>query len=454
MSPVSRGCTSSPLHALGLTLLLAQAACTCGGDSERGGRDAGPQAVAVDIREVRRGQLRAPLTLVGTTQPWVLVTVRSRVEGRLEALAVDVGDAVKEGQELGRLDTALLDAAVHEAEAGLAQARAQEASAKAGVAQAQSALEQSRLALAQAEVEAERYARLAERGISSRQEAEQRAMAARTAQQALEAATQQVRTQESLVRAASAQVTAQEALLAAARERRSFASLRSPLTGVVLERLRAPGDLLSPSAEVLRLGDLSRVKVALSVSELELSRVVPGRQVPVRLDAFGSTPFTGVVSRVSPQADPVSRLIPVEVVVDNPEGRLASGLLARVQLEAGGEEQLLALESALIVGRGGTQRGDPAESNATPGEGSTPGATPGAGRVFVVTGGGEGSETVEARQVSTGERADGQVEILSGLREGERVVVRTQQPLKPGMTVRASALSDSGAQGRGGGSAP
>jgi HlyD family secretion protein len=455
MSPVSRGPIASPLRSLGMALLLTHAACSGGGDSKKGGKDAGQETVAVDIREVRRGQLRSPLTLVGTTQPVVQVAVRSRVEGHLETLAVDVGDAVKEGQELGRLDTALLDAAMREAEAGLAAARAQEASAQAGVAQAQSALEQSRLARSQSEVEAKRYASLAERGISSRQEAEQRAMAASTAQQAVEASTQQVRTQESLVRAASAQVTAQEALLAAARERRSFGSLRSPLTCLVVERLRAPGDLLQPGAEVLRVGDFSQVEVVLSVSELELSRVRAGRQVPVRLDAFGGTPFTGTVARISPQADPVSRLLPVEVVVDNPEGRIASGLLARVQLDTGGEERLLVLESALVVGRGGTQRGDPAEASRASADAGTPGAAPEEGRVFVVTGGSEGAEAqVEVRQVRVGERADGQVEILSGLQEGDRVVVRSQRPLKPGMAVRASALSDSGEGGRGGGGEP
>lgn len=424
--------------ALGLGLFLFFTGCSCGGESRKGGRDAGTGAVAVDVKEVKRGRLRSPLTLVGTTQPLQEVAVRSRVEGHLEVLSVDVGDAITANQELGRLDPAILDTEVREAEAAYAGAQAEAASAAAGVAQSRSALEQSRLALAQAEVEAQRYQGLAERGISSRQEAEQRATAARTAQQALQAATQQVVTQESLTAAAAARVRAQEALLVAAKERRSFAILRSPIAGRVMARSQSQGDLVRAGDEVLRIGDFSQVEVAVSVSELELARVKTGQKVPVRIDAFGDTAFNGTVARVSPQADPVSRLIPLEVVLDNPEGRIGSGMLARVQFDNGGEEQLLVLESALVVGEG--QR-----------DGGRSGAS-GEGRVFVVTGGeANGGGQVEARQVRVGERGDGQVEILSGLQEGDRVVVRSQRPLQSGTVVTPSALSDSGAQGQGGG---
>jgi len=130
--------------------------------------------------------------------------------------------------------------------------------------------------------------------------------------------------------------------------------------------------------------------------------------------------------------------VPLEVVLENPEGRIGSGLLARVQLDNGGEEQLLVLESALVVGEGPRDAGRPAAS--------------GEGRVFVLTGAeGNGTGQVETRAVRVGERGDGQVEILSGLQEGDRVVVRTQRPLQPGTVVQPSALSDTGPQGQGGG---
>lgn len=444
MRLVMRERRGRPLAASWLALLVVLGACSPGGGGgggDGGSGDGGERAVAVDVRQARRGRLSAPLTLVGTTQPRELVSVRARVEGHLESLRVDVGDRVSAGQELGRLDTSLLDAAVREAESGVAGARAEAASAEAGVVQARSALEQARLALQQAEVEQERYARLAERGIASRQEAEQRATTARTARQAVEAATQQVLAQESLAAAAAARVRAQGALVTGAQQRREFTVLRSPLDGLVVARLFAPGDLVQVGGEVLRVGDFSSVEVALSVSELELSRVEPGRKVPVRLDAFPDRVFTGTVARISPQADPVSRLVPVEVSLDNPEGRIGSGLLARVQLDDGGEERLLVLESALQVDR---PRGPP--GTAGPRQGPDGGAAlppeGGEGRVFVVREGSGRGPQVQAREVRVGARADGQVEILSGLEEGDRVVVRSEKPLQPGMRVRPSALSD------------
>jgi HlyD family secretion protein len=438
----------------GLALILLHVACTRGPEEGGNGRDGGNGAVAVDVKEARLGRLRAPLTLVGTTQPKELVAVRARVEGHLEKLAVDVGDTVKEGQELGRLSTALLNAEVRETEAGLAEARSEVASAEAGVAQARSALEQARLAQAQAQVEARRYERLARRGIASRQEAEQRTTEARTARQAVRAAAQQVRTQRSLVSAAKARVRAQAALLAAARERRSFATLHSPVNGRVVERFHSVGDLVLAGNEVLRVGDFSQVEVALSVSELELSRVKPGQRVPVRLDAFGDTPFTGTVARVSPQADPLSRLVPVEVTLDDTGGRIGSGLLARVQLDTGGEERLLVLESALAVDQpdAGSGLSSAQGGSGTGADNGFQEAPSDEGRVFVVTGAADGGGArVEERRVRLGARADGQVEILSGLREGDRVVVRGERPLRTGMEVRPSALSDGVAPERGDG---
>jgi len=458
MSSLKNDRTPRPPRTVGLVLLLVLGACARGpeggGGRQGGAGDGGQGAVAVDVKEARRGQLRAPLTLVGTTQPVELVAIRARVEGYLERLAVDVGDTVKEGQELGRLSTALLDAEVHQTEAGLAEARSEVASAEAGVAQARSALEQARLAQVQAQVEAKRYQRLAQRGIASRQEAEQRATQARTAQQAVRAASQEVRTQRSLVSAAKARVRAQSALLAASRERRSFASLRSPMDGRVVERVHSLGDLVQAGNEVVRVGDFSQVEVAVSVSELELSRVKPGQKVSLQLDAFGDTPFTGTVARVSPQADPRSRLVPVEVVLDNPGGRIGGGLLARVRLDNGGAEQLLVLESALRVDQPGAPGGlsDAQGGSGTETDGGLPEASPDEGRVFVVTGGADGGGArVEERQVRLGARADGQVELLSGLREGDRVVVRSERPLKPGSEVRPSALSDAPAPEGGGG---
>jgi HlyD family secretion protein len=413
-------------HLFGVVLTSTLWAASCkGGESKAARLDAG-QAVSVDEKTAQRGRIRGSRVLVGTTQPVEQVAVRSRVEGHIESLTVDVGDSVKKDQELGRVDPTLLDAAYREAQAAVAAARAQAARAHAAVAQAESAQEQSRLAATQAQVEAKRYEGLSEKGIASRQEAEQRATAAKSAEKALDAAAQQIRTEESLREAAEAQVQAQAALLSAARERRSFATLRSPMAGRVVARLHSAGDVVLAGAEVFRIGDFSRVEVALSISELELSRVERGKTVRVRLDAFPEEVFTGTIARISPQADPASRLVPLEIVLENPKERIGAGLLARVELDEGGGEAVVVPESALSVMQ--------AKQDA--------GATDATATILVLQPTQDGQGRTEARSVQVGSRADGQVEILGGLKEGEPVVVRSARPLTSGVSVRTSALSD------------
>jgi HlyD family secretion protein len=392
-----------------IACLLVVAACGRGGAQDKDRRpDAGDRGVAVDLQVARRGQLVPPVEVVGTTRPRNEVVVRTRVEGRLLTLRADVGDVVKKGQLLARLEDDLPRQALREALAELASVRAQASAASAARAQA-------RLSLSQAQVEAERYAELSKKGIASRQDAEQRATAARTTAQQLES-------QGAQVAASQAQVAAQQALVAQARERLSYVEITSPIDGRVLERLSEPGNLLAIGDSVLRIGDLGAVEVVASISELDLGRVAVGRQVPVRLDAFPDETFRGVIERVSPQADPVSRLVPVEVLVPNPEGRIGAGLLARAQL--GVENAPRVLISAVALRVAGRQ-----------GEG---GAT-----VFVV----DPSKpplVARARAVKLGREGDAQVEVLEGLDAGERVVTRSERPLSDGTRVRASAVSELG----------
>jgi HlyD family secretion protein len=233
--------------------------------------------------------------------------------------------------------------------------------------------------------------------------------------------------QEQTVGASSQRVLAQKAIKLREQERQSYITITAPISGVVLERISETGNLLFAGNDVVKLGDFSQVKVIVQISELEVNKVRLNQSVNVRFNTFSNQKFTGSVRRISPVADPVAQLIPVEVVVPNPDNKLGNGQLARVQFTERQQRQITIAEPALEAAGRSTQppkgnantqlskpKTDPKSSANTKNN-----IKPKIGTVFVITGD-QKEPKVLARKVTIGDRRDGKVAILSGLKEGDR----------------------------------
>lgn len=414
---------------LGLGLLSA----SCGSlpkesaeaESQRpGGRERGGSATPVDVAIARTNLLRQQPDNIGNTTPFRTVSLRSRSEGRLLALNLDVGDSVTRGQVVGQLDDALLVTALRQAEAELAARQSEVARATTQVNNARVEVERARLEVVQARTDSKRQQELYKEGAIAEQTAEQASTKAQTATQMLRAATEQVRTEKQAVAAAQGRVYAQQAVVSQAQERRSYARLTSPITGLVIEKVTEPGNFLQTGSEVLKIADFSRVKVVVQVSELDLAKIQVGQSVQVRLDAFPDQTSIGRVTRISPAADATARLIPVEVVIPNSAGKIGSGLLARVNFNTQSSQRVVVPQIAINQDKvGQTQSKD---NN----------------KIIFVLQSPSDKKKVTARAVTLGQKADGKVEILSGLQPGEAYVVRSGKPLKDGEAVSLSILSE------------
>jgi HlyD family secretion protein len=389
-------------------------------ESKRG-RGSANAATPVDVAIARTELLRQQPQYTGTTTPYRVVSVRSQAEGRVLSLNVDVGDAVKTGQVIGQLDDAILLTGLKQAEAELAALKSEVARATTQISNARAEVERLRLELVQSQADYQRQQELLREGAIAQQAAERSQTEARTATQALRAATEQVRTEQQAVAAAQGRVLAQQALVTEAKERRSYAKLISPILGVVTEKITEPGNLLQAGNEVVKIGDFSRIKVVVQVSELELGNIQLGQSVEVSLDAFANQKYTGRVTRISPTADATARLIPIEVVIPNTDGKIGSGLLTRVNFQTTTQQRVVVPQTAI------QQDNNSKESRN--------------GTVFVVSNT-DSNPKVTAKTVTLGEKGDSKVEILSGLAAGESYVVRSGKPLKDGETVRMSILSE------------
>ncbi|PZV19608.1 MAG: efflux transporter periplasmic adaptor subunit [Pseudanabaena sp.] len=409
-------------------------------------------SVAVDVVIAKFDTLQAGTEFTGTTAPIREVSVKSRLEGRLLDLNVDVGDRVKAGQAIAQLDDAVLSATVLQADAEIAAREAEVSQASASVGNARAQVERARVEYQQAQADANRFTKLAKDGAVSSQAAEAALTRARSAEQSLRSAEQQVNLQEQSVGASSQRVLAQEAIKLREQERQSYTTITAPISGIVLERVSETGNLLFAGNDVIKLGDFSQVKVIVLISELEISKVRLNQSVDVRFDSFPNQKFTGTVKRISPVADPVARLIPVEVVVPNPDNKLGSGQLARVKFSGRQERQIVIAETALepsgrptqppkgVANNQSDQQMKP-KTDAKPTASVSDKGKPKTGNVFVITGDRK-EPKVTTRQVTLGDRRDGKVEIRSGLKEGDIVVVRSGGKLQDGDSVRVSAISE------------
>jgi len=365
--------------------------------------------------------LNSPLTVKGDTAPQQVVSLRSQAEGRLQELTVDIGDRVDKGQVLAQLNDNLLQTNIAEAEAELASRLAEVKQARNQVKNAQIQLEQAQAEAEQAQADARRLKNLAEQGAIAKQEAEVAQTEATVAQKQVRAAREQIQIEQDAVATAQEQVRVQRSIIDQAQERLSYSTLKSPIAGVVLERVTDPGNLIQPGDEVLTIGDFQTVKVRVLVSELALGKIRQGQSVQVKLDAFPNESDQGTVTRISPAANQETRQVPVEVTLPNPERRIGSGLLARVSFPPQGSEQVVIPETALQ---------EETENNTA--------------MVFTLNRTME-PPIVEAQTVQLGNRANNEVEILSGLAPETAYIVRSSRPLKPGEAVRLSALSGTAA---------
>jgi membrane fusion protein, multidrug efflux system len=192
------------------------------------------------------------------------------------------------------------------------------------------------------------------------------------------------------------------------RTRLGYATVMAPATGVITEKLVETGDVVGNQTRLFTIADISQLVVRIGVSELDVVQLSTGDPVAVTLDALPNRQLAGRIRRVFPVGDPTTRLVPVEVVLDAQSASVARpGFLARVTFDLSTSNNVLLIPVSAVLGGQGSQA------------------------VFVVD-----NNTAVRRTVSTGLTSQGRVEVLSGLSDGEQVVVTGHSSLRDGMTVR------------------
>ena len=184
--------------------------------------------------------------------------------------------------------------------------------------------------------------------------------------------------------------------------------LRSPISGVVTARNYDRGDMYSMGQPIFTVQQIVPVKLLVAVSESDYSKVKRGDKVSLTVDALPSETFFGTVNRIYPTMDAASHTVNVEIKVDNADRKLRPGMYAKVKLVFGSNHSVVVPDMAVMKQQGSGRR-----------------------MVYVL---GDGSVALQ-KFVTLGRHFDGKYEILEGIEEGEKVIVKGQSSLRGGETV-------------------
>lgn len=298
-----------------------------------------PALPSEKVVAVQRGDIARSVVAIGRVEPRSKVEVKSKANGIIQVLLVDVGDAVAEGQVLAELDKENLEAQVREATATLQAEQANLSVAQTTEARARVEADNPELKYAQRELQ--RIRTLFEQGVASQQDlddAQRTAEIVENRQRLLEA---DVTRTGALVSQAQARVAAARAALDRAEENLRYASIRSPITGLVLTRDTEVGDAVSSilnlgsaATLIMTLGDLSTVYVEGEVDEADVGPVKPGLPVRTTVESFPEESFAGTVTRIGPMGRERNNVTTFEarVSISNPEGRLRVNMSANAEI--------------------------------------------------------------------------------------------------------------------------
>src|SRR5213592_1419637 len=261
----------------------------------------------VDVVRVTSKAVERQVKLPGEFQPYLAVPIYAKVTGFVKQVQVDRGSIVKQGQFLAMLEAPEMQAQVVEAQSKAQALALQRAEAEAKLAGAQSTYDRLKAASATPGVVAENDVIVA--------------------QKTAEAAQALVRSYDDSIKAAQAQVQSVKDL-------EQYLTLKAPFDGIITERNIHPGALVGPgtgSTPLLRLHQVSRLRLVVAVPEALVGAMVKGARVPFTVPAYPGETFYGVLSLIAHDLDEKTRTMPVELDVKNPDLRLGAGMYPEVQ---------------------------------------------------------------------------------------------------------------------------
>ena len=283
--------------------------------------------MTVEVAKVSRGNISAYITVVGNLIGQATVDVAPKAGGRLRSVNVKLGDQVRRGQVIAKIDDQELLEQVNQAEAS-------HQVAEAGVRRSEADLS---LAL----TNVERARNLYGRQLLPKQQLDDAEARYTSAVAQLDLSRAQVAQSASRLRELKINL--------------ANTTVVSPTDGFVSQRLVDPGAWVSQNAPVVVVVDIASLRLVANVVEKDLKSVNAGDKAVVEVDAFPGENFNGHIARVSPILDPATRTAAMEIEIPNRGYRLKPGMYAKVTLEIETRNNVLMVPKIALIDSGGSR---------------------------------------------------------------------------------------------------
>jgi membrane fusion protein, multidrug efflux system len=365
-----------------------------------------PAVQGVQVIRVESGTVEDFYEATGTVRSKTTTALSSKVMGSVTALRVREGDRVRAGQIVVEIDNRDAAAQLQKAQAGLRETQEAAAEVEQAINAAQAAKAGAEANRKLAASTFARYQTLLERKSVSPQEFDEVRARNQIAEAEAERADRMLQTLVAKRRQVQARADQARADITSAQVHAGYARIAAPISGVVTSKQVEVGATATPGAPLLTIEDDSRYRLEAAVDESQIGRVRLRQRAMVRVDALGGEELSGRVAEIVPAADPASRSYAVRIDLPARQG-LRSGLYGAARFTTG-ERRAITVPGKAVVERGQLVG------------------------VFVVDAGG----VARLRLVKTGRATGDRVEILSGLSEGERVVVGGAERVSDGSRVQ------------------
>jgi RND family efflux transporter MFP subunit len=383
-----------------IAVATCAAACSKTDTAQARGRDVAAKNVAVEV--VRQESVKRAVELVGTLAAVDQVTISSEADGKVSRILADLGDRVRAGQTLIQVDREKQQYNFEQQQATLARALAQygapdpqhlpDIEKTPDVQKASADLTQAKQAF-------DRTSELFKRTLVPQQMLDDAAATLQSKRASYDLSLQSAKNLR-------ASIQASEASMKLADRQLRDTEIRAPFDGYIEKRLVNLGELVKTQTPVMSVVRVDPLKVIAEIPEKMAPWIHDGQPVQLHVDAYPDRMFTGKVSRISPAVSTATRAFPFEALVPNQEAVLKPGTFARVHIESAKVDEVLTLPYDILQYRYGVNR------------------------AFVVDG-----DKLSVRELKVGDRIGDRIEVISGVKAGERVAATDVDKLTDGMKV-------------------